>query len=59
MSCENQGHVGAADSGHPPEYRCLYCGEWGYAPSWFTEDTEAYEECDCTLTYEGHKLTCE
>jgi hypothetical protein len=35
MSCENEGHVGAEDSGNQPKYRCLYCGAWGYSPTWF------------------------
>jgi hypothetical protein len=58
MSCANQGHVGAADSGLPPEYRCIYCGEWGYAPAWTTEDSEEYEQCDCQYSYEDHRKNC-
>lgn len=47
MSCERMGHVGAEDAGNQPKYRCLYCGQWGYRPSWqdncCEHDGEEYE----------------
>lgn len=56
MSCERQGHVGGEDSGNDPKYRCLYCGSWGYASHWFTNDKEEYENCEqgCE-TWEEHR----
>ena len=58
MSCDRQGHVGAAESGCPPEYRCIYCGAWGYEPNFTEEKNEAYEMCDCPYSYEDHIEHC-
>lgn len=59
MSCEREGHRGAEDHHIQPKYRCFYCGEWGYAPFWWTEDKVDYEYCDCDLPYEEHMKVCD
>lgn len=58
VTCEYEGHFGAPDSGLPPEFRCIYCGELGYAQQWFTDDAEGYESCECDYDYKGHMRWC-
>lgn len=59
VSCEWEGHVGVAESGIPPEYVCIYCGGWGYAPNWTDEAAEEYEECECNYSYAEHRKKCD
>lgn len=59
MACEREGHVGSEDHHVQPKFRCVYCGSWGYVPSWRSDDKEAYENCDCGLPYDECDKPCE
>ncbi len=59
MSCERMGHHGSEDHHNEPRFRCLYCGRWGYSSTWYDEDKEEYENCECDLSYEEHREKCD